>query len=481
MIKRFLKDSVVYGVGHILSRAIAFVLIPFYTRALSPSDYGVMDMIMMFASIACTLVPMEISQAFSRFYSGTESVSEKRDYATVMLLFSLTMYGAFGVVTFSMSDPWSFRLTGSTEAVSAFQVGILYTIVMGIFYLIQTQLRWKLQSVYYSAISLLAALLVSLLSALFVLGFDMGVIGLLWGGVLGYAVGIIAGLPGVVHDYKLGFDWKKLREMMAYSSPLLIMQIGLLTTNFFDRWAIRSLMSLDDVGVYGVGYRFASIIQIIFIGLQSSISPLILTYYRESSTPAEIAKIFRIFSTFALCFLLFLGIFAREVVALTTASGYHQAYQCIFPLALMMIFYAFDVFSPGIEISKKTRVRAILCVMGAVLNIGLNYLLIPLLGIAGASIASMLAALAVLMGSISVSQRLYFVPYTFRKPILALLGVSILVILFEWVPSGLPVWGWISLKVAVVVMTTAGLFCWLWSKEERMSLLSRLQIRRTSS
>jgi O-antigen/teichoic acid export membrane protein len=128
---------VIYGVGHVLSRAVAFILIPFYTRALSPSDYGVMDMIMMFASIACTLVPMEISQAFSRFYSGTESVSEKRDYATIMLLFSLTMYGVFGVVTFSMSEPLSFRLTGSSEAVSAFQVGVLYTIVMGIFYLNQ--------------------------------------------------------------------------------------------------------------------------------------------------------------------------------------------------------------------------------------------------------------------------------------------------------------------------------------------------------
>jgi O-antigen/teichoic acid export membrane protein len=481
MIKRFFKDSVVYGVGHIFSRAIAFVLIPFYTRALSPSDYGVMDMIMMFASIACTLVPMEISQAFSRFYSGTESVSEKRDYATIMLLFSLTMYGVFGVVTFSMSDPLSFRLTGSAEAVSAFQVGVLYTIVMGIFYLIQTQLRWKLQSVYYSAISLLAALLVSLLSALFVLGFDMGVVGLLWGGVLGYSIGIIAGLPGIVHDYKLGFDWRKLREMMAYSSPLLIMQIGLLTTNFFDRWAIRSLMSLDDVGVYGVGYRFASIIQIIFIGLQSSISPLILTYYRESSTPAEIAKIFRIFSTFALCFLLFLGIYAREIVALTTAPGYHQAYQCIFPLALMMIFYAFDVFSPGIEISKKTRIRAILCVMGAVLNIGLNYLLIPLLGIAGASIASMLAALAVLIGSISVSQKLYFVPYAFGKSAAALVIVCGVVLSFEINPWDIPAWLLITMKSVVALLGCLGLFVWLWSQDERATLLNRLRIRRTSS
>ena len=481
MIRRFLKDSVIYGVGHVLSRAVAFILIPFYTRALSPSDYGVMDMIMMFASIACTLVPMEISQAFSRFFSGTDSVSDKRQYATIMLLFSLTMYGVFGIVTFSLSDPLSFRLTGSSEAVSAFQVGILYTIVMGLFYLIQTQLRWKLQSVYYSAISLLSALLVSLFSALFVLGFKMGVLGLLWGGVLGYVVGIIAGLPGVVRDYRWGFDGKKFREMMSYSSPLLIMQVGLLTTNFFDRWAIRSLMSLDDVGIYGVGYRFASVVQIIFIGLQSSISPLILTYYREAATAGEIAKIFRIFSTFALIFLLFLGVFAREVVAFTTASAYHQAYQCIFPLALMMVFYAFDVFSPGIEISKKTRIRALLCVMGAILNITLNYLLIPFLGISGASIASMLGALAVLVGAILISQKLYFVPYAFGRPALALLIVCVVVLSFELNPWEVETWVWLTVKAFIVIMGSLGLFGLLWSPEERAALINRLRIRRTSS
>jgi O-antigen/teichoic acid export membrane protein len=119
--------------------------------------------------------------------------------------------------------------------------------------------------------------------------------------------------------------------------------------------------------------------------------------------------------------------------------------------------------------------------MGAILNITLNYLLIPFLGISGASIASMLAALAVLVGAILISQKLYFVPYAFGRPALALLIVCVVVLSFELNPWEVETWVWLTVKAFIVIMGSLGLFGLLWSPEERAALINRLRIRRTSS
>jgi len=74
MVKRFLRDSVVYSLSTFISRGISFFLIPIYTRVFSPEDYGIIDIMAIFASIIHLTVALEISQSVARFFADAGSL-----------------------------------------------------------------------------------------------------------------------------------------------------------------------------------------------------------------------------------------------------------------------------------------------------------------------------------------------------------------------------------------------------------------------
>ena len=88
MIRTFLKDSAVYTVPSIISRGLALLLVPFYTRVLSTADYGSLDLLMVFASVVNSSIALEVSQGVARFYVS-EPISERKVmYASSALWFT---------------------------------------------------------------------------------------------------------------------------------------------------------------------------------------------------------------------------------------------------------------------------------------------------------------------------------------------------------------------------------------------------------
>ena len=77
MLKRFLKDSVVYSTSTLLSRGISILLIPLYTRFLQPEEYGALDLLTVMATIINYIVALEISQGVARSYSDAKTEKEK--------------------------------------------------------------------------------------------------------------------------------------------------------------------------------------------------------------------------------------------------------------------------------------------------------------------------------------------------------------------------------------------------------------------
>src|SRR3989338_4229501 len=154
MIKQFFKDSFIYGSANILSRGIAILLLPLYTRVLSPEEYGVVDMLTIFGALMNLIVSLEISQGFARLYLDASDVSDKIAYSSTALWFTVSTYIVFTMIALFSPEQLTIFLTGSLAWRHTFRVAVFSIAANGVFYLFQLQLRYQLQSRHYALSSI---------------------------------------------------------------------------------------------------------------------------------------------------------------------------------------------------------------------------------------------------------------------------------------------------------------------------------------
>lgn len=417
MLKAFLKDSAIYAVPAFISRGLSLFLVPLYTRVLSPADYGSLDLLTVFAGIINLTIALEVSQGVARFYAAEQDQVRKMLYASSSFWFTLGCYTVFAVLMLLNTKTLSALIMGQQGLETAFKIGIVYIWINGLFYLIQNQFRWELRSKNYAVISLLMSFVTAGVSVWLAYCLRWGLEGLLTGMVAGSLVGTGLGLWRLRNSFRFRFDGVRLYEMLSFSTPLVFSGVAVWISLYIDRIMINHFLSIDEVGLYGIGYRMASIAGLLMIGFQGALTPLVYTHYQEADTPRQLSRIFRLFLVFALFVFLGLSLFTSDILRLLTTESFYGSAVVVVYLVPAKLLASMYIFAPGIGIAKKTHLLIWINCAGALLNVALNFLLIPRLGIIGAGLATMLGYLAVFALYMTISQRLYHVPHHWR-PIL---------------------------------------------------------------
>src|SRR5262249_49435637 len=148
---------------------------------------------------------------------------------------------------------------------SAFQIGMVYIWLNGIFYLVQNQFRWELRSTAYAVVALLMTLVTAVVAVTLAYGLSFGLVGILYGSATGAFVGCLAGLWRLRTSIRFRFASHSLREMLRFSVPLVPSGIAVFVSLYVDRLMINHFLSLDDVGLYGIGFRVASTVGLLMV------------------------------------------------------------------------------------------------------------------------------------------------------------------------------------------------------------------------
>jgi len=429
LLRSFLRDSVIYAVPTLISRGLSLFLVPLYTRVLSPIDYGSLDLLMVFAGFVNLTVALEVSQGVARYYVSEQDAERKILYASTAFWFTVFCYTLFLILALIFSTGLSRFVMGAHGLESIFRIGMIYIWLNGVSYLIQNQFRWELRSNSYAVVSLLVTCVTAAVTVTLSYILSWGLAGILYGLVAGALVGCVYGLWYLRNTFRFRFQTDRLTDMLRFSAPLVPSGIAVFVSLYVDRLMINHFLSLDEVGVYGIGFRVASTVGLVMVGFQSALTPLVYVHYREKQTPQQLALIFRLFLVSALLIFLFLSLFAKEIMQLITTSAYYSAATVVIYLVPAILLSNMYIFAPGIAIAKKTHLILYINVGGAVLNAAFNWLLIPQLGIAGAALATLLGYACVFAAYMSISQRLYFVPHQWRPLGLSVAGVTALAFL----------------------------------------------------
>lgn len=415
MIKNILKDSFLYTLANLFTKGIGFIMIPIYTSYFSTKEYGIIDLLVITGSLLSIIIGLEIHQAVARFFPDAKNENEKKEIVSSALWSIIFLYIIFFILTMPFLEYISNYAFGSIKYTNTLIVALLSFGFNFIYFYVSAQLRWQLKSKQNVIVSFIYSLITAILTFILLKYFYLGINSVFVSQIIAATIGIILSYLYSKEYYGFVFKFEKLKSLLVFSTPLIFSSILVYAMLYIDRVMINYFLSTEDVGLYGIAFRFASITTLLTVGIQTALTPLIYNNYENSDTPISIAKLFHYFILVGAIFVSSLFIFSKDIVLLFANINYIDSYPIIPWLAISIIFSGIVNFAPGLFIAKKTKYMLYINIFAFVLNIVLNFILINNFGLLGAAYSTVISNLIYFLFYYFMGQKYYFIPYIWTK------------------------------------------------------------------
>jgi O-antigen/teichoic acid export membrane protein len=439
-LKELLRHSAIYGLGSIVSRVLAVLLLPLYTRYLSPSDYGLIETLIALSAVLTALVAQGMKSAFFRFYFDSTELERRLLVVRTAFWYVLAASTAVLVAGIALASPISWLLFGTHH-----HIGLVIAAFIGLWaalnYEQMTSLfRVEQRSVAYVTATLANVAITITATVLLVVVFDKGPLGVLVGNFIGTLIVYAALLTYSRRALGLQFDRTLYRAMNRFGLPLVPSAVALWLTNFSDRFFLIKLADAHEVGLYSIGVRVASAIVLLLTAFRMAWPAF--AYSIEDDREAQRTYSFVLtYVVYLCCWLaLALGLLAPWILKVITTKPFYPAQNVVAPLAFgVAAFGAYVVVQIGTGRARQTRSNWLVTGAAAVVNVALNLALIPPYGRMGAAIATVAAYTFLFVGMAWRAQRVFEVPYQWRR--VATLGAAAvgLTVLGKLLDAPLPV------------------------------------------
>lgn len=449
MVRRFFKDSAVYALANITTRGLSLFLVPYYVRALTGAEMGTLDLLLAWGALAAVVTGLEISISMARDYAEQKDDAARREVASTALWFSVAVYGLFFIAVTLAAGPLAGLLLGDATLSAAVVAAAASVAAGGIFLIISQQLRYLMKAGLFAATSLTNAVVALLATVFFVSWQGLGVKGVFLGSLTGLAAGGVLAWYFTRALYGFHFNRRRCAQLLLFSLPLVPSSIAVIVNLHLNRLTIDHFLTREAVGVYGIAVRIGGIITLVMAGFGGAMAPLVFSRHAEKETPGNLARIFRMFSVAALLGTAGFLLFAPEALFLLATPAYAAALPAILILAPAALLSQMYIFAPGAWIRKRTIWITVVNVSAAVLNVLLNWWLVPLVGLSGAAWASLGSALISFGLNMVVSQHFYPVPHQWGRLAVAAAGTGALVACGMMVGGSVP-WSGIAVRLAVL-------------------------------
>lgn len=431
-LKRFGKHSFVYAIGTIVSRAVGFLMIPIYTHYLTPKDYGIIELLDLTIHLLSLILINAVGMAVFKFYFDYESNKEKNEVMSTALIFNMVTSGLLAFLMTFFAEKLCLVILGNTEYTLFFKI-ISITLIMEVSLNVPLlYLRAKERSIFFTGFSIFRLLIGLILNIYFVAILKMAVKGVLLTALISglIAAGIL--IPLTLKEVGWRFSFTKLKKILPYGLPVIPASLCTTAIGFSDRFFLRYFSGLQELGLYSLGYKFGSVIHILItvpfnIGWIAFIFP---TQKKENA-----AEIFSKILTYLMLLLIFVGlcisVLIKDILKIIATPSFFDAYKIVPLIVLGYILMGSNyVFQTGIYLESKTKWLPIINGIGAVLNISLNWILVPRYGKVGAALTFFITHLLIGVITYLFSNKYYPIPYEFNR-IYKIIVVGILIYLLS--------------------------------------------------
>jgi O-antigen/teichoic acid export membrane protein len=505
-IKALSKETLIYGASTVIGRFLNFLLVPFYVNVLDPAMYGVSASMYTYMSFLNIVYTMGLEAAYFRYASrGDEekrSAEEEKKLFSGPFLFVLLFGGFLSVFILILApalvgpifhDPKINIAPWVPEFMRILRISAIIILLDSLNVLPFAALRIDRRAKWFGIIRLTGIVMTLVLNLIFIVGLHKGVDGIFVANLIASATMLAMLGPTIARRFEFRISKPVMKKLFPFALTNVPAYLSAMMVQVIDRPIVQAFLGLAMLGVYQANYRMG-IIMMVFVSLfEYAWRPFFL---RESRTNDERARqifsrVFTYFMVAACMGFLVLALFLPDVLAVRLPFIHHAIFQKneylaglnIIPIVLAAYIFQgmYTNFIAGIYIKEHNKVLPFVTGLGAAVNIITNVILIPIMGIMGAALATLFAYMAMAGALYWQSQKVYFIKYDWRR--VGFVGLLVLIgfgIDYFFVPASLHLAERVLIKLAlclavIVILFLTGFF----SKGEIATLKSLVRVGRT--
>jgi len=460
MIRDFIKELLQYIPAQIVPALVGLVSIPIVTRLFPPSDYGYYSLVLVTVNMLLTVAVGWLNTSIIRFYPAydREGMTDEFQGGVVKLsLISVSCFSAAFLGVLYVIKPYL-----SSELWKLMLIGVLVFSLLSSYQVIQHFLRAKRRVNWYSSFQVWYKAASFGIGITLILCLDFGIEGLLWGCVLSMVIAFpllwITALGGTGTLRSGGVSIELIRELAKYGFPLVAGNLAAWILSVSDRYILEIFRGPQEVGIYSAIYAISEISIVLFATLFAfSSGPISVEIWEKQGVEESaefITKTTRYYIIFCLPVAMGLAALAKPAVDILVAPEYREGYRIValvvvggFMLGMQHRYQA------GLMFHKKTPYIMLATTASALLNLGLNFWLIPLYGYIAPAFTTLASYAFLLLAMIFISRRYFIWTFPFKTLAKSILACAVMGAVAYWVGNHLTSSNLFNLVVGIITGT----------------------------
>lgn len=419
-VRSSVKNSVVYGIGNVAVKIVGFLLIPLFTdpKFFSIDEFGIMGLLDISGQVLIAALASSLPQSLTRWYWDREYIENQKSIFFMTLMMQVAIAAMFCLLLLPLSGNLSGMIFGKTDWSRAINLVIISSALQAVNNIINTLIRLQSKSFLFTIVNFVKLGVVLGLTIFMIIGKKMGVEGIYMAQVIGNLLFIFILLGYTIKNCKVSIELPLIRSMAAFGFPLLLANVSGVAVNVIDRYSLNSFNLLKYVAIYTLAVKVSSVLKLVIVdSIKMAISPLMIRKIDSTDNKRFYSKVL-LYSSFVLMMgIIAVSLFSLELIKVMAKSNqYWEAYFVIPILCLSVYFVNLkDVVTWGLFISKKTKIIGTIVLFAAIITLALNLVLVPLLGMTGAALATLFAQAIYWYMIHYFSQKKYYIPYEYKK------------------------------------------------------------------
>ena len=482
-LKRFFKDTIIYGIAAVLPRVINFLLVRVHTDALATEKYAVNTNFYIWAALFAVLLTFGFETAFFRFYSTEKKKDDLVSTAFISLLVSVLIFvtAVFSFAPFFI-DLFDF---GENPLQLKLFIGIMAIDTLAVIPF--AYLRASNRPIKYTAIKLINVGVIVVINLLFlkyipqfltegknipsflenVFNSTQIVNFIFIANIIGSIISFLLLLPYLL-KFKWNFNFQLFKQIIRYSWPIAIAGIAYVINENLDKYLIKHLIGDSEMGIYAACYKLAIFMNLYIMAFRLGAEPFFFNHAKTKNAKETYAKILNYFIIIGSLAFMFIVLFIDLLKVPFIKNPDYWGAIGIVPIVLLANLFLGIYHNLAIwyKLTDKTRYAMYFSIFGALITIIINLVFLKEYGFMAAAWATLAAYGSMTVISYIIGRKHYPVPYNLKKSLSYLVSaVAITFVSFNYFRENY----WISL----ILVIAFAILIYFNERKELLAILKR--------
>lgn len=463
------SQTAIYIFGVLLGRAFSFLLLPVYTRYLSPADYGVIQLVDLTFDVLTLVAGTRLAAGLFHFHEKASTVDQKNAVLSTTMMALAGAYAIVAALAVLFASTLSQLVFESAAHTTLIRIAATSFVFQGLLIVPLAEIRRREQPRLFVAINSGKLIAQAVLNVFFLVVMEYGILSMFLSTLITSAVLAVSLTVYLVRQAGLHFSAPILRDLIRFGLPLIATQVATIFTTFGDRFFLRqavdaavpgqSTAGVAAVGLYALAYQFGFLLATLALDPFLSVwQPVRFKLAQQENRDAIFSRAFIMLNVLLVTIGVGIGLFVDDLLQILAAPVFHSASNLVPLLLLAFVFAAWPAaLDTGIMLRERNELITYANWVSAGVALAGYLILIPRFFAWGAVWTTLAASVIRHVIIYRASQRLWPIRYDWQ-PVWTLLGIGISVVglklLIQTDHQG------ISLAISVALLIVYGFALW---------------------